>query len=623
MHLLQAIILGCQLAAALPLPAPSSVLGEGTQATKALLARDISLSISRGLQGREEPIAEAVEIAPPENIEAVPAEETLPEGGVEGGPVEGEPVEGEVVEGEQVEEEQAEGQEVEGQDIEGDAVEKEAIEPPVVEEVVAPKNSTVIGNITAVPEEVAGVSGDVAGKFGEAVILSGADAKADILYAKAATGALEVEYQNAAGHVLTVTENVNPAAPPTGFKALDPHSYQIVLADAATNITLEKAENVTLQKVNYILDMANAEVLAAGDIADAKIGKLCTEANAFVISDALGALKYEAAENKLSLEVDNMVGEWGIFVPEAEAKAIEGEAAHAKVKSPAVHEVAAEEVVKGHKVVAAEHAQDQADAHAEALKAHQIAAEEAQKLQEAAAVDHAKAEEEAAVKAEKVHEIAAEEALKTHEVVALEHAKVKEQAHEAAAAAHEVAPEKSVKVHEIPAGVEKSHEVAAVVEHPVKNVTVVLDKVHPVANKTAIPEDVKAVDEKAVGKGAEKAEEVDIVEEKAVEGEVVEEIAKEEIVEGKEVEQVVKEANVVDEKIVEGEVVKEVAKEEMVEGKEVEQAAEEQNLGGTAEVVEEAEGKDQGKSEAEGCKGKGNCGGSEGKSEATSEGKES
>jgi len=47
---------------------------------------------------------------------------------------------------------------------------------------------------------------------------------------------------------LTVTENKTPAAPPAGFKAIDPSSYKIALSKGA--------DGLTLQKVDYVFDIA-------------------------------------------------------------------------------------------------------------------------------------------------------------------------------------------------------------------------------------------------------------------------------------------------------------------------------------------------------------------------------
>ena len=37
--------------------------------------------------------------------------------------------------------------------------------------------------------------------------------------------------------------------------------------------------------------------------------------NSFVIGAAVGELEFEVEENELTLTVDNMVGEWAIFLP--------------------------------------------------------------------------------------------------------------------------------------------------------------------------------------------------------------------------------------------------------------------------------------------------------------------
>lgn len=56
------------------------------------------------------------------------------------------------------------------------------------------------------------------------------------------------------------------------------------------------------------------------------MGKLCPDTNTFVVGAGVGELEFEAEENELSLTVDDMNGEWGIFVPSA-AGAAEGDAA--------------------------------------------------------------------------------------------------------------------------------------------------------------------------------------------------------------------------------------------------------------------------------------------------------
>ncbi|KAF9461060.1 hypothetical protein BDZ94DRAFT_1299444 [Collybia nuda] len=156
---------------------------------------------------------------------------------------------------------------------------------------------------------------ELPGVFGQAIELGGGNVKTDVVFTKGAVGAFEVEFQDDNANTLTVTENKTPAAPPTGFSALDPSSFKIALAKGANGLTL--------QKVDYIIDAASPAVQGV-DVSKGKIGKLCTETNTFVIDDALGELEFEVEENELTLTVTNMVGEWGIFVPTA-AGAVGGE----------------------------------------------------------------------------------------------------------------------------------------------------------------------------------------------------------------------------------------------------------------------------------------------------------
>ncbi|GJC93258.1 hypothetical protein ColKHC_02084 [Colletotrichum higginsianum] len=118
-------------------------------------------------------------------------------------------------------------------------------------------------------------------------------------------GRFEVEFQNAVGRTLTVTENRNPAAPPPGFTAVEPVSYKINLA--------EGAQGVTLSKVDYIINPG----IDALDISKGQIGRLFPELNAFIIDPALGELEFEAEENELTLTVANMNGEFAVFLPQA------------------------------------------------------------------------------------------------------------------------------------------------------------------------------------------------------------------------------------------------------------------------------------------------------------------
>ncbi|KAK7418012.1 hypothetical protein QQZ08_011409 [Neonectria magnoliae] len=165
-----------------------------------------------------------------------------------------------------------------------------------------------------------------AGLFDEAVALDGGDVKQDVLFPPGTNGVLEVEFQNAQGRTLTVTENKTPAAPPAGFVAAEAVSYIIDLA--------EGADGLTLSKVDYIL--SEGKTL---DISQGQIGRFCAEAGAFVIDPAVGELEFEAEENELTLTVANLNGEWGIFLPDA-AAAGDGAAEDGAAEDGAVEEVA-------------------------------------------------------------------------------------------------------------------------------------------------------------------------------------------------------------------------------------------------------------------------------------------
>ncbi|WAO96828.1 Hypothetical protein NCS54_01451500 [Fusarium falciforme] len=144
-----------------------------------------------------------------------------------------------------------------------------------------------------------------AGEFDVPIVLPGGS-KVDTLYPPGQNGVFEIEFQNAEDRTLTVTRNPSPAAPPAGFRAVEPVSFIVNLA--------EGAEGLTLQKVDYILN-ANSTL----DISTGAIGRFCTEAGAFVIDPAVGELEFEAEENELLIKVNNMNGEWGIFIPDAAA----------------------------------------------------------------------------------------------------------------------------------------------------------------------------------------------------------------------------------------------------------------------------------------------------------------
>lgn len=57
--------------------------------------------------------------------------------------------------------------------------------------------------------------------------------------------------------------------------------------------------------------------IGALDISAGQIGRL--EGDTFVIGPAVGELEFELEENELTLTVDDMNGEWGVFLPDAAA----------------------------------------------------------------------------------------------------------------------------------------------------------------------------------------------------------------------------------------------------------------------------------------------------------------
>ena len=72
----------------------------------------------------------------------------------------------------------------------------------------------------------------------------------------------------------TVVENLTPAAPPAGFAAIEPASFQVSLAASA-------GAGLTLSKIDYVFDITNPAVLAA-DITKAQVGRLCAETGTFM-----------------------------------------------------------------------------------------------------------------------------------------------------------------------------------------------------------------------------------------------------------------------------------------------------------------------------------------------------
>ncbi|KAK2752908.1 hypothetical protein CKAH01_06149 [Colletotrichum kahawae] len=146
---------------------------------------------------------------------------------------------------------------------------------------------------------------EIEGAFNVPVRLGGAGVKQDVLFPPGKNGRFEVEFQNAIGRTLTVTENRSPAPPPAGFTAVEAVSFKVNLA--------EGAQGMTLSKIDYILNPG----IDTLDISKGQIGRLFPEANAFIINPALGELEFEAEENELTLKVANMNGEFAVFLPQA------------------------------------------------------------------------------------------------------------------------------------------------------------------------------------------------------------------------------------------------------------------------------------------------------------------
>ncbi|CZT41089.1 uncharacterized protein RSE6_00774 [Rhynchosporium secalis] len=150
--------------------------------------------------------------------------------------------------------------------------------------------------------------------FGVAVALEGGDIKQDAVFTPSAIGKFEFEFQGPVADELTVIENKIPAAPPARFVAIEPSSYQVALG-------VSKGAGLTLSKIDYIFDPANA-ALAAMDLTKARVGKLCADTGSFVIEETLGEIEFEAEENEVTLSLNKAVtaeGEWGIFLPVAAA----------------------------------------------------------------------------------------------------------------------------------------------------------------------------------------------------------------------------------------------------------------------------------------------------------------
>ncbi|KAM7188874.1 hypothetical protein V8F20_010383 [Naviculisporaceae sp. PSN 640] len=153
-------------------------------------------------------------------------------------------------------------------------------------------------------------------EFG-AVVNIGANIKTDTLFPPGKVGNFEVEIQNSRPRLLRVTENTNPAAAPPGFTNPEGISWRVEIGGGSSR-------GFTLSKIDYIRN-ANSTV----DISAGQIGRLCRETNSFVIGAGVGELEFEVEEVELTLTVDNLVGEWAVFLPDAAAGAGAGAGAGA------------------------------------------------------------------------------------------------------------------------------------------------------------------------------------------------------------------------------------------------------------------------------------------------------
>jgi hypothetical protein len=95
------------------------------------------------------------------------------------------------------------------------------------------------------------------------------------------------------------------------------------------SLAQSQGAGLTLSKIDYIFDGASRytsknqkyhlltpsdPALAAMDLTQSQIGKLCAETNAFVIDPNLGELEFELEENEVTLNLNKAVtaeGEWG------------------------------------------------------------------------------------------------------------------------------------------------------------------------------------------------------------------------------------------------------------------------------------------------------------------------
>lgn len=148
---------------------------------------------------------------------------------------------------------------------------------------------------------------EIAGALDTPLALKGGDVKQDVAF-PASVGELEVEFQAKTARTLTVTENKAPVAPPAGFTALEPSSFEVALA--------EGGDALTLGQIDFIFDTTK-EALKSVDLSTSRIGKLSADATTFVIDDTIGETEFEVDEDEWSLTVTDLNGKWAFLVPQS------------------------------------------------------------------------------------------------------------------------------------------------------------------------------------------------------------------------------------------------------------------------------------------------------------------
>ncbi|KAI8821873.1 uncharacterized protein EV422DRAFT_556650 [Fimicolochytrium jonesii] len=103
---------------------------------------------------------------------------------------------------------------------------------------------------------------------------------------------------------------------------MDPVSYVVSLGPNVTG--------ATLQKIDFFFD-PTASFVSQVDVAQGRIGKLSAEGT-FIVDNTIGELEFEAEEREYTLTVNDLNGEWGIFIPATAVTLKREEGKEAKVE---------------------------------------------------------------------------------------------------------------------------------------------------------------------------------------------------------------------------------------------------------------------------------------------------